>query len=131
MPVVGLEPTRVMSPTDFESVTSANSITPAQCGYYSLERKALSRAISCAPLAVRGLIFAFLYGTVPAPSGRQFETILSLNKTRDENRTCILLGAPCDGALFFVWGGDENGYESPVSAAPGGRWNIGSYMGTL
>ena len=29
VPVVGLEPTRVISPTDFESVTSANSITPA------------------------------------------------------------------------------------------------------
>ena len=33
MPAVGLEPTRVMSPTDFESVTSANSITPARCGF--------------------------------------------------------------------------------------------------
>ena len=29
VPVVGLEPTRMISPTDFESVTSANSITPA------------------------------------------------------------------------------------------------------
>ncbi len=29
VPVVGLEPTRRISPTDFESVTSANSITPA------------------------------------------------------------------------------------------------------
>ena len=29
VPAVGLEPTRVISPTDFESVTSANSITPA------------------------------------------------------------------------------------------------------
>ena len=31
VPVVGLEPTRMISPTDFESVTSANSITPARC----------------------------------------------------------------------------------------------------
>ena len=30
VPVVGLEPTRMISPTDFESVTSANSITPAK-----------------------------------------------------------------------------------------------------
>ena len=29
VPVVGLEPTRGISPTDFESVTSTNSITPA------------------------------------------------------------------------------------------------------
>ena len=29
VPVVGLEPTRVISPTDFESVTSTNSIIPA------------------------------------------------------------------------------------------------------
>ena len=29
VPVVGLEPTRMISPTDFESVTSANSIIPA------------------------------------------------------------------------------------------------------
>ncbi len=30
VPVVGLEPTRGISPTDFESVTSTNSITPAR-----------------------------------------------------------------------------------------------------
>ena len=29
VPVAGVEPARVISPTDFESVTSANSITPA------------------------------------------------------------------------------------------------------
>ena len=29
MPAVGLEPTRVISSTDFESVTSTNSIIPA------------------------------------------------------------------------------------------------------
>ena len=29
VPVAGVEPARVFSPTDFESVTSANSITPA------------------------------------------------------------------------------------------------------
>ena len=29
VPVVGLEPTRMISPTDFESVTSATSIIPA------------------------------------------------------------------------------------------------------
>ena len=33
MPAVGLEPTRVISSTDFESVTSANSITPALEGF--------------------------------------------------------------------------------------------------
>ena len=36
VPVVGLEPTRVISPTDFESVTSANSITPASIKSKSL-----------------------------------------------------------------------------------------------
>ena len=30
VPVAGVEPARVISPTDFESVTSANSITPAE-----------------------------------------------------------------------------------------------------
>ena len=29
MPVAGVEPARVMSPTDFESASSANSNTPA------------------------------------------------------------------------------------------------------
>lgn len=41
VPVVGLEPTRVISPTDFESVTSANSITPAFI-FLSLTPDALS-----------------------------------------------------------------------------------------
>ncbi len=34
VPKVGLEPTRVISSTDFESVTSANSITSAQKTFY-------------------------------------------------------------------------------------------------
>lgn len=31
VPEVGLEPTRGISPADFESATSANSIIPASC----------------------------------------------------------------------------------------------------
>ena len=35
VPVAGVEPARVISPTDFESVTSANSITPANLTQYT------------------------------------------------------------------------------------------------
>ena len=39
VPVVGLEPTRGISPTDFESVTSTNSITPAEIQFlHDMER---------------------------------------------------------------------------------------------
>ena len=33
VPVVGLEPTRGISPADFESATSTNSITPAKLDF--------------------------------------------------------------------------------------------------
>ena len=33
VPVAGVEPARVISPTDFESASSTNSNTPAYCFY--------------------------------------------------------------------------------------------------
>ncbi len=44
---------------------------------------------------------------LPKPSGRQFETILSINKTRDEDKV-ILSGAPGLARLILCPGGDEN-----------------------
>ena len=38
---------------------------------------------------------------ISGPCGRQFETILSLNKTRDEAGRFFLRGVPGDGALIF------------------------------
>ena len=35
MPVAGVEPARVISPTDFESASSANSNTPASGNNYT------------------------------------------------------------------------------------------------
>ena len=39
VPAAGVEPARVISPTDFESVTSANSITPANIREVKLKTK--------------------------------------------------------------------------------------------
>ncbi len=41
VPVAGVEPARVISPTDFESVTSANSITPACASHITISSRRL------------------------------------------------------------------------------------------
>ena len=41
VPVAGVEPARVISPTDFESVTSANSITPACASHITISSRQL------------------------------------------------------------------------------------------